>query len=202
VTRGVEGSGRPTVVVFCQPIPFKTFARQYLDGAHVVTPSTRQLDSQMVDPKLKTTSRIHQHLAEQEAKLVDPQAYALVLDRAGNVCEAFPGHNFWVVDGSTVVSPRGQAILRGITRDTLVEVAQKIGVPVKEADIQLYDVVNAHEAFLSGTSRCIVPVTRVNGIPLGDGAPGPVVRELTKAWVDCFGFDFVQQALSHLEERA
>ena len=102
VTRGEEGSGRPTVVVFCQPIPFKAFARQYIDGAHVVTPSTRQMDTQMVDPKLKTTSRIHQLLAEQEAKLVHPQAYALVLDLAGNVCEAFPGHNFWIVDGGTI----------------------------------------------------------------------------------------------------
>jgi len=198
VTRGDESSGRPTVVVFCQLIPFKTFARQYIEGAHVVTPSTRQLDVQMVDPKLKTTSRIHQLLAEQEAKLVDPQAYALVIDRAGNVCEAFPGHNFWVVDGGAIVSPKGQTILRGITRDVLVEVAQKIGVPVKEADLHLYDVLNAQEAFLSGTSRCIVPVTRVNGIPMGDGTPGPVVRQLTKTWVDCFGLDFVQQALSHL----
>src|SRR5437867_12650514 len=202
VTRGEEGSGRPTVVVFCQPIPFKAFARQYIDGAHVVTPSTRQMDTQMVDPKLKTTSRIHQLLAEQEAKLVDPQAYALVLDLAGNVCEAFPGHNFWIVDGGTLVSPKNQAILRGITRDVLVEVAQKIGAPVKEADIQVYDVINAQEAFLSGTSRCIVPVTRINGMPLGDGTPGPVVKQLTKAWVDCFGLDFVQQALSHLQEDA
>jgi len=122
----------------------------------------------MITVTEQAAAKIRDLLAEQEAKLVDPQAYALVLDLAGDVCEAFPGHNFWIVDGDSLISPKSQAILRGITRDVLVEVAQKIGMPVKEADIQVYDVINAQEAFLSGTSRCIVPVTRVNGIPIGN----------------------------------
>jgi branched-chain amino acid aminotransferase len=55
--------GKPTVVIFTQPIPFGEYAKQYIDGGHVVTPSTRQVPVQSLDPKMKTTSRIYFHLA-------------------------------------------------------------------------------------------------------------------------------------------
>lgn len=194
--------GEPTVVIFCQPIPFKSFAHQYRDGAHVVTPSIRQLPTEVVDPKMKTTSRMHFHLAEVEARQVDPDAYALILDQDGNVCELSPGANFWIIRDGTIITPPGRSILRGITRDALHEVAQNLGIPMKEADFQVYDVIIADEAFLTVTSRCILPITRVNGIPIGDGTPGPLVARLQNGWSEMFGMDFVQQALSHLEPQA
>jgi branched-chain amino acid aminotransferase len=194
--------GNPTVVIFCEPIPFKNFAHQYIDGAHVVTPSIRQVPTQVLDPKMKTTSRLHFLLAEEEARLVDPQAYALLLDLDGNVCEVSPGGNFWIVEEGTIVSPPGRAILRGITREVVYELAQVLDAPVKEADFQVYDVLNADEAFITVTSKCVVPVTRVNGSPIGDGKPGPMVTRLQNAWAEHYGLDFVSQALAHLEPEA
>jgi branched-chain amino acid aminotransferase len=195
----VGPDGKPTVVIFCEPIPFKSFARQYRDGAHVVSPSIRQVPIQVLDPKLKTTSRMYFHLAECEAKLVDPEAYALILDLDGNVCELSPGANFWIVKKGTVITPPGRSMLRGITRDALVEVADELGIPVKEVDFQVYDVMIADEAFLTVTSRCVLPVTKVNGAPIGDGQPGPMVAQLQNGWAKRYGIDFVAQALAHLE---
>jgi branched-subunit amino acid aminotransferase/4-amino-4-deoxychorismate lyase len=106
VSLGPDGS--PTVVIFCEPIRFKSFARQYVSGAHVVTPSIRQVPTQVLDPKMKTTSRMYFHLAECEAKLVDRDAYALILDLDGNVCELSPGANFWIVRNGTVITPPGR----------------------------------------------------------------------------------------------
>jgi branched-chain amino acid aminotransferase len=200
VSQGPEGE--PTVVLFCEPIKFKSFAKQYVEGAHVVTPSIRQVPTQCLDPKMKTTSRMYFHLAECEAKLVDPDAYALILDLDGNVCELSPGANFWIVSNGVVISPKGRSILRGINRDALFQVAKAEGLSSKEDDFQVYDVMNADEAFLTVTSRCILPVTKVNGAPIGDGKPGPIVKQLQQGWIKMFNFDFLSQALSHLESAA
>jgi branched-chain amino acid aminotransferase len=188
--------------MFCEPINFKSFAKQYVDGAHVVTPSIRQVPTQSLDPKMKTTSRMYFHLAECEAKLVDPDAYALILDLEGNVCELSPGANFWIVSRGVVISPKGRAILRGINRDALYEVARAEGIACKEENFQVYDVMNADEAFLTVTSRCILPITKVNGSPIGDGRPGPIVNRLQQGWIRVFNFDFLKQALAHLEPAA
>ncbi len=191
--------GKPTVVIFCEPIPFKSYARQYLTGAHVVTPSIRQVPTQVLDPKMKTTSRMYFHLAECEAKLVDREAYALVLDLDGNVCELSPGANFWIIRDGTVITPPGRSMLRGITRDALFEVAASLDISVKTMDFQVYDVMAAEEAFLTVTSRCVLPVTKVNGSPIRDGKPGPTVARLQNGWSEMFGMEFVAQALAHLE---
>ena len=149
---------------------------------------------------MKTTSRMYFHLAEMEAREVDPQAYALLLDLDGNVCETSPGGNFWIVRGGTLVTPPGRAILQGITRDAVFEVAAEVGVSVVEADFQVYDVMNADEAMITVTSKCLVPATRINGRPIGDGKPGPIVARLQNAWAEQFGLDFVQEALAHLDD--
>jgi branched-chain amino acid aminotransferase len=191
-------AGEPTVIIFCQPVPFARFARQYLTGAHVVTPSTRQLPTQVLDPKLKTTSRMHFHLAEREARLVDPDAYALILDLDGNVCEVSPGANFWIVRKGTLISPPGQSILRGISRDVVFEIAEQLGIDAQEKALQVYDVLAADEAFLSVTSRSVLPVTKINGGEIGSGSPGPIVGRLQEAWSELVGVDIVAQALAHI----
>lgn len=198
VTRGRDGDG-PTVIIFCELIPFKAFARQYVDGGHVVATCTRALPAQVVDPKLKTTSRIHFWLAEQEAHLVDPEAYPLILDLDGNVTE-LSAANFWIVQDGALVTPPERSILAGITRGAVSELARALGIAVKERDFQMYDVMNADEAFLTTTTRCILPVTRVNGCQIGDGKPGPVVARLQNGWAEYHGLDFVAQALNHLKE--
>jgi branched-chain amino acid aminotransferase len=195
-------SGRPTVIIFCEPIPFKSYARQYRDGAHVVTPSIRQVPTQVLDPKMKTTSRMYFHLAECEAKLVDPDAYALILDLDGNVCELSPGANFWIIRDGTIITPPGRAMLRGISREALLEVAAELDIAVQEIDFQVYDVMTADEAFLTVTSRCVLPVTKVNGVAIGTGKPGPIVARLQNGWAERYEIDFVGQALSHLERDA
>ena len=197
ITRGVPGRG-PTVVVFCEPIAFHTFARQYVTGAHVVSASTRALPLNVLDPKLKTTSRLHFWLAEQEAHLVDPEAYPLILDLEGNVCE-LSAANFWIVRNGTIVTPPDGSILVGVTRSVVFELAQQLDIPVQQVNFQVYDVLNADEAFLTTTSRTILPVTRANGSPIGSGKPGPLVKRLQQAWIERFDFDFVAQALAHLQ---
>jgi branched-chain amino acid aminotransferase len=199
VTRGPY-HGPPTVVILCEPIDWPAFAHQYANGAHVVTASVRAIPGQIWDPKVKATSRLHFWLAEQEAHLVDPDAYALLLTLDGNVAE-LQTSNLWIVRNGTLVTPPTNSSLKGITRGALIELAGHLGLPVEEQHFQVYDVINADEAFLTSSSRCVLAVTRVDGRPIGDGKPGPMVARLQKGWAEYFGLDFVAQALAHLDRR-
>jgi branched-chain amino acid aminotransferase len=81
--------------------------------------------------------------------------------------------------------------------------AGKLAIPVKECNFQMYDVYNADEAFTTATSRCILPVSRIDGCSIGNGSiPGAITQRLINAWIDMIGMDFVAQALHYagLEE--
>jgi branched-subunit amino acid aminotransferase/4-amino-4-deoxychorismate lyase len=136
---------------------------------------------------------MHLHLATASAKLVDPEAYPLILDADGNVTE-LNASNFWIVKDGVAITPPARSVLRGVTRDAVLELAPGAGVATREADFQVYDVITADEAFLTGTTPSILPVTRVNGLPIGDGRPGTTVACLQAAFSTLVGVDIVAQA--------
>jgi branched-chain amino acid aminotransferase len=81
----------------------------------------------------------------------------------------------------------------------VIELAAGLGIPCREADIDLYDAYNADELFLTSTSLCLCPVRSVNGSKIGAaGVPGPVTKRLTQAYVDLVDCDFVAQYLKQL----
>jgi len=75
----------------------------------------------------------------------------------------------------------------------VIELAAKLGIPFVERDLQVYSVINADEAFLASTPYCLMPVTRINGVAIGDGRPGPVLRRLLEAWNELVGLDIYAQ---------
>ena len=98
-----------------------------------------------------------------------------------------------VVEHGTIVSPTLRNILPGISRQTVIELAGKLGIPFADRDIQVHSVMNAQEAFLSSTPFCLMPATRINGVPIADGRPGPLYRRLIKAWSEQVGVDIAGQ---------
>ena len=81
----------------------------------------------------------------------------------------------------------------------MIELAEELGIPLAEADVDLYDAYTADEAFITSTSFCICPVRSVNGNQIGDGSvPGPITRRLTDAYARLVDHDFVAQYLKHL----
>lgn len=185
-----------TVVVNCRPIPFEDYAEFYETGAHVVVPSRRHIPPECLDPKLKTRSRIHFVLAEMEARLTDPEAYPLLLDVHGNITES-TGANFFIASKGVLKTPTSRNILCGISRQTVLELAGELGLRTMECDLQVYDVENADEAFLTSTSKCVLPVSRINSIPVGSEVPGPITERLLAQWSQKVGLDIVGQALRH-----
>jgi branched-chain amino acid aminotransferase len=178
----------PTVCAHTFPMPFELWAAKLDTGTHLVTPSIRHVPPQCFDPKMKYRSRMHYYLADKEAQLVDPDASALLLDLSGNVTET-SGANFLIVERGTIVSPTTVNTLPGISRATVMELAAKLKIPFVERDIQVHSVMNADEAFTASTPYCLMPVTKFNGVPIGDGKPGPIWRRLLAAWSELAGVD-------------
>lgn len=187
-----------TIIVFTQPMILSDWARFYVEGCHAVTPMSRATPSQALDARIKNRSRMAYTLAEIEVKLVDPQAQSVLLDIHGNIAEN-KGGNFFVVSDGVLKTPLTGNALAGISRATVLELAARHGIPVRECDLQPYDAYTADEAFFSSTPYCIMPATRFNGLPVGDGKVGPITRRLLAAWSELVGVDIVDQGFGQLK---
>lgn len=189
-----------TVIIFTSPMILTDWARFYVDGCHAVTPPSRAMPAQALDARIKNRSRMAYTLAEIEVKLVDPQAQGILLDLHGNIAEN-KGGNFFVVADGVLKTPVLSNALAGISRATILELAAELGVPFRECDLQPYDVYTADEAFFTSTPYCVMPATRFNGLPVGDGKVGSVTKRLLAAWSARVGVDIAGQALRQLERK-
>ncbi len=185
----------PTVCIHTFPLPFKSWRYLFEEGAHVVTPSIRDVPPECVDPRMKNRSRLHFFLAGNQVHAVDPKALTLLLDLDGYITET-SGANFVVIKGRTIYSPDSTKVLEGVSLTTVRELASKLGIGFVEKNMQPYDVVNADEAWVTTTPYCVAPVTKINTVPIGNGKPGPMFREIMNAWSDLVEMDVYEQIMS------
>lgn len=182
----------PTICIHSFKLPFYNWAHLFKEGAHVVTPAVRHIPPQCVDPKTKNRSRFHWFLADQQSHNVDPKAISLLLDLDGNITEC-AGSNFLTVKDNKIYTPTSRNILAGVSLQTVREIASEQHVEVIEKDLQIYDVVNADEAWLTTTPYCIAPCTKINNILVGDGKIGPLFYQFIRAWSARVGVDILAQ---------
>ncbi len=204
VSRGLDPSARAiwpqegaTVIVECVPLPLRERATLYRDGIRVMTPSVRRTPPESLSPRVKTHNYLNLIAGGLEVNAQDPGAWAVLLDTSGNLAEGL-GSNIFLVQKGQLLTPREQAVLSGISRETVIDLAREAGREVVEKDIDLYDAYNADEAFLTSTSLCICPIASVNGAKIGGAVPGPVTRQLTEAYCRFVDFDFIGQYLKRL----
>jgi branched-chain amino acid aminotransferase len=110
-------------------------------------------------------------------------AESILLDEKGMVAEA-TGENVFIVRDGQLKTPREGAILMGVTRSTVLWSAGQLSIPHQEAPFSQEELLLADEVFLSGTAAEIVPVTSINGIPIGAGIPGPITLRLQTHYAD------------------
>ena len=183
----------PMVCISVFPIEFEGHAQEYRTGGHVVFPRTRSFSPQALEPKLKHYSRMNFSLADLEAADVDPEAHAVLLDQEGNISENTSG-NFFIVTDGVLRTPTDRSILQGVARLDALELAQKLGIPTSEEELQPYDAYTADEAFLTNTIYCVLPVSRIDNRLIEGEVPGPITQRLLAAWSETVGMDIVDQA--------
>ena len=156
-----------------------------------------------MDPKIKNRSRIFYLMANIEAGQIEgDNNWALMLDPDGFVAEG-TGDNFFIIKGGVVITPEGRNILRGISRDYVMnELCAQLGMPIVEKNIEAYDVYTADEAFMTGTPFCMLPVTSLNGVAIGKGSVGEGFKRLIGQWSANTGVDIVGQITQWDKERA
>jgi len=144
-------------------------------GLHIAISRVRRIPPESVDPTIK-----NYHWLDLIAGLFD--AYdrgaenVVLTDGDDNVVEG-PGFNVFAVAGERVTTP-DRGVLEGVTRLSAIQLCGEIGVPVAMAPLAAEALKNADEAFVTSTAGGIMPVTRVEGWPVADGAPGPITRRL------------------------
>ncbi len=191
----------PNVVLECVPLPLVQRAKLFKEGIRVVVPSHRRTPPESLTPRAKTHNYLNMIVANQEVQSSDPEAWAVLLDINGNLAEGMGSNIFTVRDGA-LFTPREKFVLPGVSRQTVMDLAREAGIPVTETDIDLYDSYTAEEIFLTSTSLCLCPVTKINGVEIGskDQVWGPVTKQLAEAYSHFVGYDFVGQYLKHYQD--
>jgi branched-chain amino acid aminotransferase len=203
VTRGLLGiygnhvgvPAGPNVVIADFPLRWTVsgMTRFFDDGVSIVVPSQRAIPARYLDPKVKNRSRIHYLRANMEvARMKGDRNWALLIDDDGFLTEG-TGDNFFLVHDGEILTPEPRNILRGVSRAYIFELAAQLGIPCREQNLELFDAINADEAFVTGTPFCMLPVSEVEGQPLGEGKRGDITQALLDAWSANVGVDIEGQ---------
>jgi branched-chain amino acid aminotransferase len=175
VTRGVGDLGlapwscaKPTTFIIAATISL--YPQEYYDNGLSIVPDA-------LPPTVKSLNYLNNVLAKIEAKQAGALE-AIMLNAQGYVAEC-TADNVFIVQRGEIITPAASAgALKGITRGTIFDVAQALGVPVREADLTRYDVWCADECFLTGTGAEVIPVVKLDGRVIGTGKPGPITARV------------------------
>jgi branched-chain amino acid aminotransferase len=180
---GVDPLPAPVEVVIAA-WPWETYlgADAIEHGVEVGVSSWRQRGVNALPPGIKACGNyVNSSFARIEANR-NGYAEAVILNESGKVCEGTGDNMFVVRDGVIITPPVSDGILRGITRDSVLELARERGYETREASLVRTELYTADEYFLTGTAAEVVPICKVDGIVVGTGAVGPVTRELQDAF--------------------
>lgn len=131
-------------------------------------------------PHAKSLNTLVNHLARMNAQKAGEHE-GLLVDRHGCVTEGSTSNLFVVLDGVLLTAP-DEDVLAGVTQLELLKLAGELGLPVLQRPLPMAERVHWDEAFLTSTSRHVLPLVRIDGRPIGDGRPGRVTRRLHEAF--------------------
>ena len=188
VTRGAArrdhvfpAPGTPmTVVVTAKSTDPSVVAKKNANGISAITVPDNRWDR--VD--IKSVGLLPNCMARQQAKEAGAQE-AIYVDADGTVKEG-AATNVWIVDdsGTLVTRPADHGILRGITRTTLMDIAAKLDMPVREANFTVDEMLKAREVFITAATSICFPVVSIDGKTIANGHPGSVSQKIREAFFD------------------
>lgn len=197
VTRGAGNLGlspfkchNPSVFIIAATIQLYP-EEFYRDGLTVVTTAHRRHAPDTFSPRVKSLNYLNNIMAKINAINSGTQE-GLILSREGYVLEATADNVFIIKKGVLYTPPVYMGILRGITRDAVMELAAQEGIPVREEPFTQFEVYTADECFLTGTAAEVIPVREVDSRRIGTGKPGPITARLIEKFRAITGVDGVK----------
>lgn len=186
VTRGVGDLGldprkcpKSSVIIIASKIHL--FSEDfYKNGLKIMTVPTRRNSIESLNPNIKSLNYLNNILAKIEANNIGVLE-AIMLDGNGYVIEGTGDNIFIINDKNELLTPPTYlGALKGITRDTIIDLSKKIGLVFKEEILTRYDLYNASECFLTGTACEVIPVINIDERIIGNGKPGVNTVKLIK----------------------
>ncbi len=192
ITRGTGPLGlspykcpKPSVIIIACSIQLYP-DEAYTNGLIMATCATRRPHHDTLSPQVKSLNYLNNVMAKVEAIQAGAEE-GIMLNERGLVAECTGDNVFIVRDGAIRTPPISAGALDGITRGVIFEIAEELGIPIKEADISRHDIYTADECFLTGTAAEALPAVKLDQRPIGTGKPGPVTarvierfREITR----------------------
>jgi len=172
--------GAPTLFFIIDSISLYP-EKMYREGIPVVTASSRRLPADGLDPRVKTLNYLNNIMAKIEAKQAGC-IEAIMLNHRGEVAECTADNIFIVRDGVLSTPAPHCGILQGITRQTVLELAERLGIVVRETVLTRFDLYTADECFMTGSGAEIVPVSRIDGRTIGSGGQAATTERLRAAF--------------------
>ena len=187
LTRGVgdlsydpDSCPEPSLVVMVRPHREVDPAVQ-ARGVKVLVSSIVRNHPEALSPRIKSNNLLNNALAMQEALRAGADE-ALMCNYRGEVAECAQSNVFVVRGGEALTPPLATGLLEGVTRNFLFEIGPDAGIPVRERTLRLAEIQTADEIFITSTTREVLPVTTLDGRPVGAGTPGPITRALADAF--------------------
>lgn len=186
VTRGIgdlgldpkKCLGKPTIIIITDKI--KLYPEKfYRQGLEIIIASTRRNVFEALSPEIKSLNYLNNILAKMEASKAGVEE-AIMLNCDGNVAECTGDNIFIVKKGKLFTPPVTSGILKGITRQAVLDIAENIGIMSAEKIIVTDDLFDADECFLTGTAAEIVPVVKIDKRGIGNSKPGDITSRLRK----------------------
>jgi len=189
VTRGVGNLGlspdrceRPTIFIIAAALELYP-QKFYTEGLSVVTASTVRTSPAALNPAVKSLNYLNNIMAKIEGKLAGALE-VIMLNSEGLVAECSGDNIFVIKHGRIVTPPIYMGALGGITRQSVMGLAEELKADLREMPLTRYDLFVADEIFLTGTGAEIIPVVQVDGRVIGDGKPGEWTRKFISAYHD------------------
>lgn len=187
VTRGVGTLGlspdsckTPSLIIIADKIQLYP-PEIYSEGLSIVTVPTRRTGPAALNPVIKSLNYLNNVLAKIEAAQMG-SLEAIMLNDQGFISEC-TGDNLFIAHKGVIYTPDvANGALKGITRQAIMDLSNKLGYELIEKNLTRYDVWCADECFLTGTAAEVIPVVKVDGRPIGSGKPGAITNELLEAF--------------------
>lgn len=175
--RTSAGPSRFIIARPLEPLP----PAHYTDGVHVVVARTTRNSSRALSPEIKSGNFLNNILAMREA--IDAGAFeAILLNPDANVAEGTQSNVFLVQKGALLTPDPRAGLLRGVTRQLVLELALASGLTAIERDVFVSELYEAEEIFLTSTLKGVLPVTALGARRVGDGRPGVVTRRIAELY--------------------
>jgi branched-chain amino acid aminotransferase len=178
---GLDPRKCPKASIICIAVEWGAmYGDLYEKGLKAVTVGVRRNPAESLPPNVKSLNYLNNILAKIEANYKGGDE-AIFFDTNGYISEG-SGDNIFVVKNGILITPPTLNNLRGITRQVTIEIAESMGIAIKEQNIGYFDIYSADEVIVTGTAAEVAPITLIDGRVIGTGKPGPITRQLMVAF--------------------